>query len=337
MHGSPVDYDPLGLQDLVHEVVTDGALAQAIASLLLEKDPRDAALGDPALGDEYTERLALLSAYQQLQRAGSQALHVHSLLGMPPLLSSRFADVAVSALLRESYLDVQTAVHMLSRGFDVQAAVILRHLWELQMRALVVAAYPDAGEEWQRAVFTALGEASGRRLERVQERVATRALGPSEMIRRTARLEARVEGEDDRPDSEDVEQRIRRMQRVYYGFLSDLAHGGVHMLAKSTLRVDETTTPLDPLAEIGTPTDWCSDLLSHTLWLQVRFWRLLLPNTPEPDREDLTPVDRTALRGAAALDSIVASYFTRLLWSGIDWADEEEDADDEEPTSPAKN
>lgn len=270
----------LSLQEI--EISTQQAVTGAHFLMMWLLDDFESDTVIPASGvDAFEPFLLLLRAYQRLNRSASQLLLRYSASGATPVLGSDFADTTVASLLREAYLDVDVAVGLALSGMDVQTATIMRHLLDVYWKAMVLVNEPSHADKVADVAFADSYSAHKRAAAKHWS-----SLNPGALLAEVVRIEVELDGIEESEKEEARSSRLAELKRLYYDWLSNVAHGSGFMVALSTYRSQTgrpEDAPPDPFAAIGLPTARGRrdvSLLLSSVW---RFWnyfpRILMPRT----------------------------------------------------------
>ncbi len=274
--------------DVPPEQATAGS--RFLMTWLLDDVESDRAI--PVSGvDHFEPFLMLLRAYQRLNRAASQILLRYTLSGAVPVLGSEFADTTVASLLREAYLDVDVAVDLALHGMDVQTATIMRHLLDVYWKAMVLVNEPSHASKVADVAFADSYSAHKRAAAKHWS-----SLNPGALLSEVVRIEVELDGVEESEKEEARSSRLAELKRLYYDWLSNVAHGSGFMVALSTYRSQTgraEDAPPDPFAAIGQPTARGARDLSLLLSTVFRFWnyfpRILMPATTEGELMGFLP------------------------------------------------
>jgi hypothetical protein len=269
--------------------------ARALKAWLLDDAESDRAI--PTGLDALEPFLTLLRAYQRLNRSASQLLLARGYAGAPPVLQSEFADTTVASLLREAYLDIDVAVDLAIHGMDVQTATIMRHLLDVNWKAMVLVRQPSHAAKLADVAF-----ADSYSSHKKAAAKHWSSLNPGALLSEVVRIEVDLDGVEASEREEAISSRMSELKRLYYDWLSNVAHGSGFMVTLSTFRSATGRTadaPPDPFAAIGQPTARGArdvSLLLSTAW---RFWnyfpRILMPAEQEGEAIGRMPAASTSL------------------------------------------
>lgn len=304
--------------------------AEALGEWLFDHEESDRTIPDTGT-DDLEPYLTFLRAYQRLNRSASQLLLQREILGLPPILKSPFADTAVASLIREAYLDVDVSVVLALSGLDVQTATIIRHLLDVYWRAMVLSKDPSKASKMADVAFADSYSAHKRASAKDWN-----SLNPAALLAEVVRIEVDLDGfEAEEERTGEIAVRVARMKRLYYDWLSNVAHGSGFMVTLSTLRISNRIdgAPIDPFDALGRPTARGIADLSLLLSIVCRFWdyfpRIFMPS----DGEDLLighlPASVPALDAEAKAfrTAVMALNGTMERYRNLLWTDPEETED----------